>query len=272
MSYPIEKRIPKEWINNCLQILKEANSNYRLNKNVKGTYIEFIREDYSGIFISVNFFRKRVIGQDTYYLCFGLSLTSKDTIFLDHPLLAGSRFDSNSTIWSLFSEHLGISPQDEGYPKGVWSSGKWRSNTMELLKRGLIIPEEYLLPHYQNVLKSGKERLLILFKRAAEIVPKISIEEPFNLRKHIESQLDIIPQAKSIGIDPVLVLAHRDKSNVLSLFNIAKGGECWYGFGPKENTFDVDSVPIDAIIMNSIGVFLLEKDRLTDIVSIIQKI
>lgn len=272
MSISNEDSTPKEWIKNCLTILQDSNPNFRLNKDVKGTCIEFIREDYSGIFVSVNFLRKRVLGKDTYYLCFGLSLTSKDTIFLNHPLLVGSRFDNNGTIWHLFTEHLGITPQNEGYPKGVWSFGEWRSNTMEHLKRGLIIPEEYLLPYYQKILKNGKERLLALFKRASEIVPKVSILEPFNMRKYIESQIDIIPYIKAIGIDPELILAHSAKANVLTLLNIAKGGKCWFGFGPKENTFDIDSVPIDAIILNSLGVFLLEKERLSDIVTIIEKI
>lgn len=268
MNYPPENRTPKEWINNCLQILKEINPNYRLNKNVKGTFIEFIREDYSGIFISVNFYRKRVFGEDTYHLCFGLSLTSKDTFFLEHPLLAGSRFDTNDTIWSLLSKHLRIFPGDKRYPKGVWSIGEWQSNTMELLKMGLAIPEEYLLPFYQNILKGGKERLLNLFNRAAEIVPKIVVEEPFKLKKFVENQVDVMSQVKAIGIDPELVLAHRNKTNYLTLLNIAKGGK----FGPQQNAFDMDTVPVDAIIMNNIGVFLLEKDRLGEIVNIIEKI
>jgi hypothetical protein len=146
-----EIRTPKEWTKNCLQMLQKSNPNYRINNNIKGNFIEFLREDDSGMLISTNFYRKRVLGIDTYYLCFALLLTSKNTNRLYHPLIIGSRFDTNRTIWKLFDEDLGLFHTDEKCPKGIWSYGEWRGNTMERLERGLLLPEEYLYPYYRNV-------------------------------------------------------------------------------------------------------------------------
>lgn len=272
MSYPIENRTPKEWINNCLQFLQDANLNYKLNKGIKGSCIELIREDDCGFFVSINFFRNRVLGEDSYYLNFALSLTTKKTPLLIHPLIAGSRFNNNG-LGRQFLNDLGITRQDEGFPKELWSNGKWRSNTMEHLKRGLTIPEEYLYPHYRRTLKNGKDKLLLLFRRASEIVPQIVLSVPFEQRKYLINIEDILPQyAKSIGIDPKIVFENKAKSNVLNLLNIAKGGICYYRYGPKENIFNIDDIPIDAIILNFLDVFILEKDRLTEIVSIIEKL
>jgi len=81
-NYTKENRTPKEWIKNCIQILQASNPDYILNKNIKGRFIEFYREDNTGIYVSINFQRNKACGSNTYYLCFGLSLSLKRTSYL----------------------------------------------------------------------------------------------------------------------------------------------------------------------------------------------
>lgn len=250
-----EGRTPSEWKKQCLGILQRLNPNYSLNKNVKGRFIEFIRNDDTGAFVSLNFLRIR----DTYHLCYAISLTTKLVSPLYHPFLAGSRFDNNATICRIFLNDLGLFHIDEKCPKGIWSSGEWRSNTLERLERGFQLPEEYLYPYYRNKLHDGKDMLLQLFKRAEDVIPHLDINK----------QLD--QQMKDMGIDKEQVDSYRAEARALDMLKIAKGGECWYGFGPHENTFKVSEVPIDSIIMNYLEVFISEKDRLSEIIKIVER-
>jgi len=70
----------------------------------------------------------------------------------------GSRF--SKAISRQFRDDLGLGLGDEGYPNGVWSSGKRYSNTLQNLHRGLEVPEEKLYPHYKRVLKADAAGLL----------------------------------------------------------------------------------------------------------------
>lgn len=255
MSVLKEERTPSEWKKRCLGILQEINPGYRVNKDAKGRFIEFIRNDDTGAFVSLNFLRVR----DTYHLCFAISLTTKLISPLYHPLLAGSRFDNNATICRRFLSDLGLTHTDEKCPKGIWSSGEWRSNTLERLKRGFQLPEEYLYPYYRSKLHEGKASLLQLIKRAEEIVTHLDINKPLD------------QQMKDMGIDKEQVDSYIAEARVLDMLKIAKGGECWYGYGPYENTFKVSEVPIDSIIMNYLEVFISEKDRLSEIIEIVEK-
>lgn len=253
MDISKDQRTPTLWKKKCLEILKKINPDYRLNKNMKGKFIEYIRQDESGAFVSLNFIRIR----EVYHLCFAISLTCKPTTYLNHPMIAGSRFDHNTTIYRLFLKDLNLFRTDEKCPKGIWSFGEWKSNTMERLESGLSLPDEYLYPYYRTQLHNGKERLLELFKRAKEFVPHLKLNESMD------------NQIKEFGINYKEVQLYRPQAINLNMLDIAKGSHL-DGFGLCQNLIDLSKVPIDVIIMNNLEVFILEKDRLSDIIKIIE--
>lgn len=163
-------RSPAAWTRECLRILKGINPAYERNREVTGRFIEFIRPDPSGLYLSHNFTRIT----SSYYLGFALLFTRRRTKVLFHPRVAGSRFDHGRYAASQFHDDLGLQRGQEGYPSGVWSFGPWRSNTLENL----------------------------------------------------------------------------------------------IGYGPRTNTFEVESIPLEAIVLAHRAVFLAERERLRELLAI----
>ncbi len=251
-----ENRTPAAWARNCLNALQELNPSYRKNREVTGRLIEFVREDDSGLTVSHNFIKIR----DSYNYSFALLFTTRRTPLLVHCMVAGSRFDHNRTIWRQFLDDLGLSQKDPGYPKGVWSFGPWRSNTMENLRQGLKVPEEHLLPFYRQQLRKGKAALVALFEEAMHMVDRL----PTGV-----SQADAM-----MLLDPGGRRAEMYKRECycLDALKIARGGRCNYECGPPEPGFLVEDVPRDVIVLDQLSVFLQERDLLPDVVDIARKL
>ena len=247
-----EKRTPTAWARNCLSILQEINPSYRKNRETKGRFIEFIREDDSGLIISHNFIKI----QNDYYYSFALTFLTRPTELLKHCMIIGSRFDHNCTIWRQFLDHMGLFRGDSGYPSAVWSFGPWRKNTIEKLQHGLSIPEDYLLPFYRRTLLEGKNAMVILFEDTRRVLDRIPIDaDNESIAELIEPELS---QAQNF---------QRECSS-LDGFNIARGGECKYSHGPPEPGFSVKNIPNAAIVGSQFSLFLQERDRLVDIIEI----
>jgi hypothetical protein len=75
-------------------------------------------------------------------------------------------------------------------------------------------------------------------------------------------------QAVSLGLDPTRLLPYREAAAALDALAVARGGRRNLGYGPSTNTFDVDSIPAEAILLEHREVFLAEKDRLHDLLAI----
>jgi hypothetical protein len=252
----MEKLTQAAWSRNCLELLQEVNPAYRINREMRGRFIELIREDDSGLTISHNFIKIR----DIYHYSFALLFTTRQTLLLRHCMLAGSRFDHNRSIWRQFLDDVGLFRTDMGYPPGVWSFGPWRSNTMENLRRGLRVPEEHLLPFYREQLRLGKAALLALFDEAQRIVEKLPSEVTAeNAMKILESEGSRIE-------------AYRRECYSLDAFKIAQGGCCKFEYGPPEPGFVIEDVPRDVIVFSQISIFLQERNRLPEFADIARKL
>lgn len=251
MTPAISERTPRAWAKECLEILRDISANYSVNREASGRFIEFVRKDSSGLYVSQNFIRIR----DDYHLCFGLSFTTRLSRPLKSPLVAGSRFDHNRTIWRQFLDDLGVRRGDSGYPSGIWSFGPWRSNTMENLARGLAVNEQYLYPFYREALKAGRPRLIRLLEAARRLVPVLDSALP--VADHTELGVKETPSELS-----------RLASAPISALAIARGGEIYCGFGPQSNTVNLDEIAPEAVILAFNEVFLPERDRLDELLSI----
>ncbi len=240
------ERTPTAWAKNALQILRGVDPAYTRNREVSGRFIEFIRRDAAGLYVSHNFLRVR----DTYYLSFALLFTTRRTTVLHHPLAIGSRFDHGRTSHTLFRDDLGLRRGQPGYPSGLWDFGPWRSNTMANLARGLALNEEHLYPFYRDLLTSGKQRFISLFERAREVVPRLSADPTVGL-----------------GVTSEDLVQFGQAAAVIDGTALAKGGEKYLGFGPHTNIFRVEDVPLDVIILCKRDVFLGESARLDELVS-----
>ncbi len=259
MEYYPEKRTSAVWANNCLEILRNNHEGYYRNRQVKGRFIELIRIDDAGLYVSQNFIKIR----DEYHLSFSIMFTDKNsTPHLYHPLMAGSRFDHNNTIWQQFSNDLGLFRTNSECPSGIWSSGPWYKNTMKNLEKGLSLPDEYLYPHYRSKLTHGKERLIRLFTRAAQIIQQ----------NQLAQDVSVIEFCKVANIDPDVVENTRMEVGALNAESIAAGGKCYYGYGPKDNLFRVEDVPLESIVFHNWKALYEERERIDGIIEIASKL
>lgn len=251
-----EKRTTAAWANYCLEALKSVHPCYERNREIKGRFIEFVREDESGLTISHNFIKIR----DNYYYCFALLFTRSPTIRLSHCLMAGSRFDDNRTIWRQFNDDLGLYRGDIGYPSGVWSFGSWRENTIPNLTQGLKIADLYLLPFYRDALRAGKSKLICLFEEARRMIDTIPVG--CDVQKIAEKFIDTRIRYEQL----------QRECYSLDALKLAKGGVAKYEYGPPEPGFRVDDVGLDVIVFSQLEVFLSQRERLSDIVEIARKL
>lgn len=247
-------RSPAAWTRECLRILKGINPAYERNREVTGRFIEFIRPDPSGLYLSHNFTRIT----SSYYLGFALLFTRRRTKVLFHPRVAGSRFDHGRYAARQFHDDLGLQRGQEGYPSGIWSFGPWRSNTLENLARGLAVDEERLYPFYRDALREGKGRLVALFGKALELVPRFQ-QAP---------EASFEAQADSAGLDAAKLLPYHEAAGTLNALAVAQGGSRYIGYGPRTNTFEVESIPLEAIVLAHRSVFLAERERLRELLAI----
>lgn len=248
---------PAAWTRECLSLLQRLHPDYRRNRNATGRFIEFVRPDSSGLYISQNFLRVR----DDYYLCVALLFSERvSSSRLFDPLFAGSRFDHNCTIWRQFSDDFGLSRGDAKYPSGVWSFGPWHSNTLENLARGFAINEETLIPLYRQALHAGKSRLIPLFEAARRIIPAL------------DSNLPIESQAPHFNVDPMALASYPLVSARLTAFTLARGGHCYAGFGPQTKTIDLASIAPELTVLHFAENFLANADRLDQMLSICREL
>lgn len=251
-----EKKTPTAWSAHCLEFLQEIHPGYSKNREVKDVFIEFTREDDSGLIISHNFFRHL----DTYYYSFALLFSKRPTVPLDHCLLSGSRFDRNRTISRQFAD-FGLKRGDPGYPGGVWSSGVWFKNTLGNLKPGMAIPETHLLPRYRAELKSGKERLVRLYERAGEML------ESLPAGADVTGFETTYPEAMATIWD-----LRRREHYSLSAREIARGRDQSGGDAPSLTGFKVENLSLDEVVCDQAEVFLGERERMGEIVEIARRL
>ena len=251
-----ENRTPSAWAAHCLEVLQTEDPSYRKNREAKGRFMEFVRQDESGLAISHNFIKIR----DTYYYSYGLLFTQRPTLQLSHALLAGSRFDHNRTIWRQFYDDLNLSRGDVGFPSGVWSFGAWRNNTLENLSKGLLIPDRHLYPVYREALANGKSRLVALFREAKKMMDQVPPNE----------DIDAVAQRFSH-----LRSRHEQFQREccsLGALSIGRGGLLKFGYGPPEPGFRFEDVPLELIVFSQLSVFFKERDRLDEIISIAERL
>ena len=171
-AQPKNSRTPTAWRNAVLDILqRKVHPDYEWNRAAKGRVIELVRrDDPSGLFVTYSFLRIR----DEYYSNYAVTL-SLHSHHLITPFMAGSRFDNNRVIWQLFDDDFGIFRGDDGYPPcGVWSHGRWRDNTLDILESRLPAPERHLLPRYLRALRSVKHRLVEFIELGAELCERFN--------------------------------------------------------------------------------------------------
>lgn len=247
-----EEKTQKQWRDQCLITLQSLNSSYRINRNIKGRFMEFVRTDESGALFSHNFIKIR----DSYYYSAGLLLDEQPTTLLNHCLLIGSRFDHNRTIWRQFHDDLGLRRGDLGCPSGIWSFGPWRSNTMSLLSRGMEVVETHLLPFYRQIAKDGKMRLAVLLSVADEMLGSIATgasEE--DIRSLFSEQMK---QVKALDRELHSIDGHA----------LVVGGRQRYWYGPPEPGFDVLGIPPELIVLYQLPVFFNARAKLKSIIEI----
>lgn len=202
MDTPAEqKRTTAAWRKAVQSILcREVHPDYELNRAAKGRFVEFTRrDDESGVVASYSFVRIR----DCYYSCFVVTLGLWSYPVLTTPFMAGSRFDNNRTIYQLFDQDFGVWRGDEGYPpSGVWSSGEWKSNTLDLLAERLAAPESHLLPRYLAAFRSAKQRLAEFVELGAELCD--AFDGP-PLRFGSDHRAILLQRAPDFGCDPAVI-------------------------------------------------------------------
>lgn len=198
---PKEKRTPAAWRNAVLAILRrKVHPDYEWNRAVKGRFVEFTRRhDPSGLVLTYSFVRIR----DCYYSSYGVALGLWSYPYLVTPFMAGSRIDHNRTIYQLFDEDFGLWRGDPGYPpSGVWSSGEWRNNTLDLLEERLPAPEAFLLPRYLAAFRAVKDRLVRFVELGCELLDRF--DGPPLL--HESDHRPVLRQrAREFGCDPAVV-------------------------------------------------------------------
>jgi hypothetical protein len=249
-----EENTQKQWRDQCLITLQSLNSSYRINRNIKGRFMEFVRTDESGMLFSHNFIKIR----DSYYYSAGLLLDEQPTTLLNHCLLIGSRFDHNRTIWRQYHDDLGLRRGDPGCPSGIWSFGPWRSNTMSLLPRGMEVVETHLLPFYHQVARNGKMHLAGVLRAADEMLGGI----PPNASEEDVRSIFSEHMGKVKALD-------RELHSIDGLA-LAVGGQQRYRYGPPEPGFDVLGIPPELIVLYQLPVFFNARDRLKSILKITQ--
>jgi len=247
------KRTPAAWTRLCLELLQEIHPGYARNRDVKGRFIEFIRPDPSGLWISHNFIR---IG-GCYYLCFALTLTTRLHEGLYHPLFAGCRFDHNRTIHRQVFCDLGLVRGAARYPDRLWSSGEWRSNTLDYVQRAFAVSEEHLLPFYRDGLRAGKQRLLEFFQAAQRLIPRL------------DPAASVSAQARNLGVDPATLASFPLRSARLDALAVARGGHCYAGVGPDSNTVDMSTISPEVLALHFASELAGEKERLSELVAIV---
>ena len=250
-----EIRTSKAWADHCLGFLKEIHPDYTRNRAVKGHFIEFTREDESGLTISHNFSHE----QNHYNYSFALLFSKRNTQMLEHCFLSGSRFDHNRTIWTLFRD-FGMVRGDGRYPPGVWSSGTWYKNTLENLGPGMAIPDLHLLPLYRAELSAGKDRLIRLFTQAQDMMDQLPPGAG------VEEFAAAFPQEMEA------VERHPRELHSLTARCIARGGVKDYGYGPPTPGFDLDALPLEMIVASQAQVVLGERDRMGEISDIAKRL
>ena len=251
-----ENRTQPAWAAHCLEVLQSQDPSYRKNREVKGRFMEFVRQDESGLTVSHNFIKIR----DTYYYSYALLFTQRPTQLLTHAFLAGSRFDHNKTIWRQFQSDLGLFRGDDGCPSGIWSFGVWRNNTLENLSKGLLIPDKHLFPVYRESLAKGKARLVALFQEAGKMMHGIPADEDFDSAAERFSHLR--PEYERF----------ERECYALDAFSIARGGLLKFGYGPPEPGFCLEDVPLELIVFSQLSVFFKERDRLAEITAIAERL
>ncbi|MCB9057004.1 MAG: hypothetical protein H6627_00440 [Calditrichae bacterium] len=244
-------RSPAEWRTKCLEFLKDLNPGYRENLLLKNNdrYIEFVRQQ-NGLFWSHNFLQ--VSGH--YYYASALLFSLNTFPLLCHVMMSGSRFNNLRTNLSQLDD-FGL-----GFENGfIWSDGPWRSNTMENLQKGMYHTEKYILGKYLQQIVSGKKRLIALFDRAAEIMR--------SLPNHIS-----INKAADL-IDPQGKYSTRYKRECSSIdtYVYIRGGNCHFRDNFSE-MFAIDEIPLEAIISCQISVFFHERDKLSQLIDIFDKL
>lgn len=198
---PEEKRTPAAWRKEVLAILRrKVHPDYEWNRAVKGRFVEFTRRhDPSGLVLTYSFVRVR----DCYYSSYGVALGLWSYPCLVTPFMAGSRIDHNRTIYQLFDQDFGLWRGDLGYPpSGVWSSGEWRNNTLDLLEEQLPAPEAFLLPRYLAAFRAVKDRLVRFVELGCALVERFDGPP---LLFGADHRPMLRERARDFGCDPAVV-------------------------------------------------------------------
>lgn len=213
-----------------------------------------------GSFLSQNFLKKG----ESYNLSVAVSFSGlhphRQGPALYHPLYAGSRF--GDTVSKQVRDHFGLGRGDPGCPEGMWSFGKWRSNTLPLLARGLAVNDQVILPKYLEALHPGKHRLVALFEAACEIIPRLEPDVP------------VIDQVDRFGMTAEALQACRGHISAAAVeaLTLSRGGHCYQGFGPETSTVDLDSISPTMMALFFADVLRTECKRLPEILAMVQSL
>ena len=156
IAQPIAEK--RTWPKHFLSLVREISPSYELNKRVKGTTTECLREVVpGGVFASHNTFCKR----GRYHHCFGITLSPiLFAPYLHSPFFIGGRFDHNGGIAKAFMGHMGLTPDDRRERGMSWhDSHEWRLGTDDIVRRITQTAEQHLLPFYLRRLMDNSDNI-----------------------------------------------------------------------------------------------------------------
>lgn len=226
------------------------------NRAVTGRLSEFTRrEESSGFIVTYSFVRIH----ERYHSCYGVTLGLGARPRLVTPFMAGSRFDNNRTIDRLFLQDFGLQRGDEDFPpSGVWSSGEWRNNTLDLLEERLAAPETHLLPRYLAAFRSAKERLLKFLELGADLCNRFD-GSPLSYAE--DSRAILRERAAEFGCDPAVIdfMAHVQPADALRI-----GGAIPCSVSGSSGSFDLTHLDLRSIALSCLPNFLEHRAELAE--------
>lgn len=277
-----QKRSPAEWAKMCRRFATALDPAYEQNKAVKGSLLELVRRDATGLHASHNFIRVR----DTYHQGFAVLFSPRQSdLHLESPFVCGGRFDHNFDVRKAFASDLGVERRDPRLA-GWTSRHEWRSNTPQLLERCFAAAEAHLFPHYRAVLARGAESLARLYTSGHELLQKLNLpEEPSVAEVKADPFAPVYAKAMGLDVDPrdwealvrhaaAVMGAHRlglDVKAILESRRVASGKATRLA-SPEAEPGLPGSLRDVATVLTYIEDFWSVRDELLDFVSVLRRL
>jgi len=152
--------------------------------------------------------------------------------------------------------------RDPACPKGIWSFGPWYTNTMKNLETGLALPEAHLYPHYRKQLANGKNNIIRLFECAANILKQDKLPEEVTVAEF--SGVAHVNAAQMGSFFPEVT--------VLDAGAIASGTAHYHRHPRHQQPFEIDAVPLEAIICHKWAAFYAAREEIDNIIEIAKRL